>query len=254
MVSARFVAPLLVMLMACQSAAEHPANGHRGTIRTSGPTGIAPASSHCDRSTVVEVSGRANIFGAGISQPPAPAGGGGGVDPVCVAVPPHVVVMVITHAEGSIAFTPLGAPDVYFHKCPGGREVVLDHGPEGSAGGCPGERPGGTISGAGVVSGIRSPDRAGYLIGVFLPDKITVGSPPENLDFTGNYDFLRLSPRLAQLFFIGDGRAGLRLQHFEIPAGATHLYLGIADAWGFRASPGYYDDNTGAFNLTVRFR
>jgi hypothetical protein len=130
--------------------------------------------------------------------------------------------------------------------------VVLDHGPEGSVGGCPGERPGGTISGAGVVSGIRSPDRAGYLIGVFLPDKITVGSPPENLDFTGNYDFLRLSPRLAQLFLIGDGRAGLRPQHFEIPAGATHLYLGIADAWGFRGSPGYYDDNTGAFNLTVR--
>jgi hypothetical protein len=62
------------------------------------------------------------------------------------------------------------------------------------------------------------------------------------------------SPRLAQLFFIGDGRATRRLQRFEIPAGATRLYLGLADAFGFRGPPGNYDDNTGAFDVTVQFR
>jgi hypothetical protein len=65
MVSARFVAPLLLMLAACQGAAELPENGDRRT----GPT-VARATPDCDRSTVVEVSGRANIFGAGISHPP----------------------------------------------------------------------------------------------------------------------------------------------------------------------------------------
>jgi hypothetical protein len=203
---------------------------------------------------VVEVSGRANIFGAGISHPPAPAGGGCGLPPICILLREGAAAVVITRATGLVAFTPLRAPEVHFHKCPGGREAVLDHGPDGTIGGCPGERPGGTIGTAGVVSGIRSPDRVGYLVGVFLPDRINVASPPETLDFNGDYNFLQLSPRLAQLFFIGDGRATRRLQRFEIPAGATRLYLGIADAFGFRGPPGNYDDNTGAFDVTVQFR
>jgi hypothetical protein len=90
---------------------------------------------------------------------------------------------VITRATGLVSFTPLRAPEVHFHKCPGGREAVLGHGPDGTIGGCPGERPGGTIGTAGVVSDIRSPDRVGYLVGVFLPDRINVASPPETLDF-----------------------------------------------------------------------
>jgi pimeloyl-ACP methyl ester carboxylesterase len=32
------------------------------------------------------------------------------------------------------------------------------------------------------------------------------------------------------------------------------LYLGLADAFGFRGPPGNYDDNTGAFDVTVQFR
>jgi hypothetical protein len=36
-----------------------------------------------------------------------------------------------------------------------------------------------------------------------------------------------------------------------VPTGATKLYLGIPDALGFNGSPGYYDDNTGGFQVNV---
>jgi hypothetical protein len=35
-----------------------------------------------------------------------------------------------------------------------------------------------------------------------------------------------------------------------VPAGATSLYLGLADALGFQNPPGYYNDNTGQFTVT----
>lgn len=36
-----------------------------------------------------------------------------------------------------------------------------------------------------------------------------------------------------------------------VPIGATKLYLGLPDALGFGAVPGYYDDNTGSFSVQV---
>lgn len=36
-----------------------------------------------------------------------------------------------------------------------------------------------------------------------------------------------------------------------VPTGATKLYLGLPDALGFNGSPGYYDDNTGGFQVDI---
>jgi hypothetical protein len=36
-----------------------------------------------------------------------------------------------------------------------------------------------------------------------------------------------------------------------VPVGATTLYLGIADALGFVGTPGWYNDNSGSFNVQV---
>ncbi|MGA2854388.1 MAG: hypothetical protein ABSE90_09705, partial [Verrucomicrobiota bacterium] len=41
-------------------------------------------------------------------------------------------------------------------------------------------------------------------------------------------------------------------QLFQIPQGATRLFLGIPDAVGFNGSPGGYGDNSGAFTLSVK--
>jgi hypothetical protein len=207
----------------------------------------------CSHDANVTVLGQANIFGAGIDELPAPGGGGGGVPPPCVAIPAGASSAMVPRAEGTLSFTPLRAPDTHFHKCPGGREAVLAFGPDGDAGVCD-DASYGAIEGAGIVSGITSKDRGGYLIGVFLPARGEEGAPPPSLDFERNYDFARIAPSLGQLFFLGDGRTvDERLQRFDIPRGATRLYLGIADAWGFRGLPGFYDENYGRFRIEIRF-
>jgi hypothetical protein len=104
------------------------------------------------------VLGRANIFGAGIDELPAPGGGGGGVPPPCVAIPAGASIGTVPRANGTLSFTPLRAPETHFHKCPGGLEAVLAFGPDGDARVC-GEVSYGAIEGAGIVSGITSKDR-----------------------------------------------------------------------------------------------
>jgi hypothetical protein len=207
----------------------------------------------------VTVLGQANIFGAGIADPPAPAGGGGGTAPGCLVLGDDVDEVRLVHVIGSVAFVgPWFNRGGVAHRCASGAEVAnARSGPDGvgTATTCGWEPDGGSIDAAGVVSGITSLDRVGYLVAVFLPDPPSEDPVPGSLDFSGNYDFGRLRPALAQLFFVGDGRASDgSLQRFRVPERAARLYLGIADAFAFHGPPGFYDDNTGAFNLTVGFR
>lgn len=79
---------------------------------------------------------------------------------------------------------------------------------------------------------------AGALVGVFVDANAPPGRTPSALDFTASgigTDFLTLSPDLDQLFFIGDGLTGTGTgseQDFVAPAGATDLYLAVADSVG----------------------
>jgi hypothetical protein len=110
------------------------------------------------------------------------------------------------------------------------------------------------ISSLGGVSGYYGPGFA--LAGVFLTAADPVAPAPSRLDFTGNNqhpNFLSLSPLLGQVFFIGDGQAfgGLGTQTFNIPAGATRLFLGLPDCDNASGPPGSYGDNSGALSVTV---
>lgn len=81
-----------------------------------------------------------------------------------------------------------------------------------------------------------------FLVGVFLTDA-EPSDPPEEplerLDFsadalTENFD--TLAPNIGQVFFIGDGRQYTgygTYQRFIVPANATRLFLGFADAYDF---------------------
>lgn len=87
------------------------------------------------------------------------------------------------------------------------------------------------------------------LVGVFLTDDSPLSSViPVGLDFAViGLDFDVLAPVLMQPFFIGDGLTGSGggdVQQFLVPAGATRLYLGVTDGFGWY-------NNIGAFDVTI---
>ena len=244
---------------ACSPRSVPQSPARSGTI----PSMIEPT--RCDGASTIEVPGTSNIFGAGIGDPPAPAGGGGGSAPPCVSFSSTVTTISI-RANGRVDFlTRNEDDDVHFHRCVGGppQVIALPEGPDGETTWSCAASPEATsfapkplsIPAVGPISGISSADGGGYLIGVFLADTVPIGPPPETLDFTGKRDFASLSPELAQTFFVGDGRTATgRQQRFHPPPGATRLYLGVGDAWNFEGPPGFYADNSGSFKVTVRFR
>ncbi len=104
------------------------------------------------------------------------------------------------------------------------------------------------------ISGYIGPE--GPLAGVFLDDSIPSSGPaPATLDFSPaglGVDSPSLSPVLGQVFYIGDGvTSGNDFQEFIAPAGATRLFLGIPDGFGFDGPPGAYDDNDGVYQVRV---
>lgn len=104
------------------------------------------------------------------------------------------------------------------------------------------------------ISGYRGPQ--GPLVGVFLNDAIPNSSTaPSTLDFTTSglgINFASVAPQLAQVFYIGDGLTNTgQVQNFVAPSGATRLFLGIPDGFGFIGNPGAYDDNDGSFHARI---
>ncbi len=108
-------------------------------------------------------------------------------------------------------------------------------------------------NGATVINGIagfyNAPINA--LVGVFLSDNDPNTDPASGaLDFGDGAigtAFPTLSPALQQVFFIGDGLAGNdpdSVQTFIAPVGATRLYLGTVDGFG-------WFNNTGTIDVTV---
>jgi hypothetical protein len=95
------------------------------------------------------------------------------------------------------------------------------------------------------------------LVGVFLNDlNPENATPPSTINFNAPRatSLKMLSPALGQVFFIGDGltRTGTgTIQTFQAPSGATRLFLGVPDAINASGPPGAYDDNSGAFTITV---
>ena len=101
--------------------------------------------------------------------------------------------------------------------------------------------------------------RTMFMVGVFLTDAEPADPAPARLDFSPGAlgdGFTAISPAIGQTFYIGDGLtgngAGLA-QQFLVPANATRLFLGFADAPDFGApssAAGYYGDNVGQLTAT----
>jgi hypothetical protein len=252
------IVAIVSLLAACDSG-DTSATGPRISSEPRSGSSVSPSrtAGSCGTKMKVTVPGQANIFGAGIDKLPELAGGGGGVPPPCVALGPDVREIRFIRATGSISFVgPWFNKGAVAHKCPTGAEVAAPvSGPDGvSTRTCGWEPDGGSIDPAGVVSGITSSDRVGYLVAVFLPNPVPAGPAPDGLDVDANYDVINLHPRMAQVFFVGDGRTtDGAFQHILVPRGASSLFLGIADAFAFRGPPGFYDDNSGRFRVEILF-
>lgn len=104
------------------------------------------------------------------------------------------------------------------------------------------------------IAGINAPV-LGYLAGVFLDSNEPADPSPPALDFSViGMNFATLSPQIGQVFFIGDGLTGTSagsIQEFIVPTNATRLFLGVADSGYYNGEPGYFDDNTGSFSVTI---
>ena len=153
--------------------------------------------------------------------------------------------ITFTNVTGSVSYqggTPTDPPDGSFN---------VQHYDAGVGPGSPAQPENGISDMAGPVDS---------LVGVFLSATAPNLSPaPASLDFTGGtadssftvvpggIGFSSLAPQLQQLFFIGDGLTGTgtgSVQQFIVPAGATRLYLGTLDGFG-------WSNNTGAIDVTV---
>jgi hypothetical protein len=178
----------------------------------------------------VTVSGKANIFGAGLAVPPSPGGGGGGL-------PPAVIELSRLQNPKRISFSNISGT-VSGWAARGGYT-----GPDG------GRNWGGStlIPAWRGISGARHDT-------VFLGPNGQPASAPPTLNLSNGNFSASSSPVLGQQFFVGDGKTGSgTLQVFYVPAGATRLYLGFAEGLEFRKNrlPGFYNDNGGVISATV---
>ncbi|MBI2849193.1 MAG: hypothetical protein HYX88_03585, partial [Chloroflexi bacterium] len=193
---------------------------------------IADRLSSSAMAETIVVDGKSNIFGAGHTTPP----GGGLLPPQFAFTPGEGQFVEFTSVTGTvtydISFRPFQGPD-------GGPHIAPTN-----------------VSSAGGISGIRHDEVTGFLVGVFLDDTEPTETALPVLNFTGATNFTDLFPILNQTFFIGDGLTGTGsglTQRFHVPAGATRLFLGLADAWNgssVTGPPGLYDDNGGSFTVT----
>lgn len=181
---------------------------------------------------VYTVSATDNINSAGFPAPIDPGGSGAGALPVGISVMP---------GQTAFQFSAAGSITEYIY---GG----VYHGPDGRPGiGC-------TVLAYGGLSGFLT-DQTVPLAGVFLTEAAPQDPAPPTLDFTAaglGQDFTTLSPLIGQVFFIGDGRTtGNITQTFNVPAGATRLFLGCPDSPFGYGLPGAFDDNAGTLSVSV---
>lgn len=189
---------------------------------------------------VVDVDALANVFAPDLATPPDPGGFGGGV------FPPEIS-LGSSGEERVIIF-----PQILGQVAPGVNPPFFLHGPDGN-----------NLNSTDVfswlgISGLTHGTQSMFLSGVFLEGTRNLTSTPVRLDFTNHDTTKAFAPEIGQAFMIGDGHLGTGssdpadLQVFQVPPTATRLILGFVDGNAFHGFPGFYDDNRGEFQVTLR--
>ncbi len=208
----------------------------RGIIELPTPAGPSDQRNH-----QITVSGKANIFGAGQTDPtPTVAVGSGGVAAPYLPVYGGETVR-LTASSGTVNSGASGAG------------AVVPDGERHPTRRC-------DITGVAGISGYLNRNNSAHLVGVFV-GAAPLTETPARLDFSADAtgeDFELIGPGLGQVFFIGDGLTpGGKVQEFEAPAGATRLHIGFPDAYEgnntyvYTGPPNGYGDNSGSWSIRL---
>ncbi len=187
--------------------------------------------------TTVTVPADANIYGAGSTSAPGPAGGGEGVLATEYVVTTGTQSLVFNPVTGSVSFNASAGP---FNGADGGTGFGAFT----------------QLSSYNNLSGITYAGRTAFLAGVFLDGSTPSGTAPATLSYTDTSAGLSsFSPSLQQVFFVGNGLdSSGNSQTFTVPTNATRLFLGFADSWNgssVTGLPGFYGDNGGSLSVTI---
>lgn len=212
-----------------------PAGGSTGGNTTPAQSGSNPPVSAC--STNYQIAGTANPFLAG-----APEG------------------IELDYGRSPLDVAPLNAPvsvQADDQKCfDAGRrlyfqvagKIAYDNKPEvftdadGQADNSPSHKLGSVHGLSDITAPINS------LVAVFLDDtpfaSRSAAPPALNFSTAESRNFKTLTPKIGQIFFIGDGKDenGV-LQAFVVPAGTTRLYLAIMDQYEWANNQGQLSGN-----------
>jgi len=167
----------------------------------------------------IAIPATANIFGAGLATPPAPAGHGAGTTPPFIPLPQGTGrILVVSSITGKITCCDTEQPAPYA--------------------GWGGDTGSGTaLYSVGPIGGVHGATRM-FLVGVFLrPSKPTGSAPVGDSNRT---------PGVAQPFAVRPG------SNVVIPDSASRLFLGFGDGYAFQGDPGYYSDNAGSLHLIYK--
>jgi hypothetical protein len=189
---------------------------------------LASAAQLSAQSGSMSVNTKTSLYLAGgNTYSSAPAGNEFGLTPISIALSAGTGRQMSVSATGTSSF------------CPGGTCVAAT--PDGPSIGGTG------LNASGKISGIQS-SSSGFLAALFLGPTLPAVAPA-SFNFA-SLDFLTFAPALGQIFFVGDGFTSFDTQQiFDVPDGATQLYFGIADGGNFFGDPGYYDDNSGEYQV-----
>lgn len=189
----------------------------------------------------LHVDAQANIYAAGLAD--TSSFSSGGVLPVAIALQGNAA---------SVQFGSVGPGPAVPGSPTGGATCVYD----GAASSGDGNTCVSSVTNLTAANGYSSfflDGRSMPLVGLFVGATKSPDAPAgQSMSFAFANAQSSFSPLLQQVFFIGDGRdLADALQTFVVPTGATTLYLGFADGYGFSGTPGAYGDNYGALNVSA---
>jgi hypothetical protein len=203
-------------------------------------TVLAAAASQAG-AVAVNVDAQANIYAAGLAD--TSGFSAGGLLPVSIALGAGSTSVVF---DSVVAGSPVSGS-------PSGGATCVFNGLASSGDGSTCVSSVSDVFSANGYSAYYLSGRTMTLVGVFVGATKSPTAPAGNpMSFADANTATGFSPLLQQVFFIGDGRtAADALQTFAVPTGATTLYLGFADAYGFYGAPGAYTDNYGSLDVSL---